>query len=389
MIWEVLRWLNFSHIPGALPIDRGGAVIVTDARGALGREMTMRLASHGLHVLAGVPTEADIKSFVFDRRKGVEPFLFDPHEPKTLANIMYRTREVFQDLRRPLVGLIVNVAEDFEKPVLSLHQRRLADQELGRASAPGRTHLTVAGYDSLFRSVVRNTLRIVDATSTLWSEPTVHSGRLIFVTPADLELVAPLVPTLNPTPCLLDSALPNGTCDASSQSLSPVTTAQEDSTKAESQGSRGRSRPERPRSATRDWPSTALARLNLVAFRSLALVQQQLGADFAAAGVPVTVSSVKVAGSALDGAASVAQRNPYQFTDWAVSSRQGGEVSTGAGGGSGASDAVLHALLAPAPHAHYAVGWNRVQVLGGILTLDVSCSFAFKVVVVVSLCLLS
>ena len=46
--------------------------------------------SYGYHVLAGVQSEAEQKSFLYDSRKGLEVVLFDLTDPATLVNLIYR-----------------------------------------------------------------------------------------------------------------------------------------------------------------------------------------------------------------------------------------------------------------------------------------------------------
>ena len=93
------------------PVCREGAVVITDAAYGHARQTALLLADQGLHVLAGVRTKAEERSFTYDARKGLEPFRMDMSEPNDIAKLMYRLRFVAADLQRPLYGILVNTAD--------------------------------------------------------------------------------------------------------------------------------------------------------------------------------------------------------------------------------------------------------------------------------------
>jgi NAD(P)-dependent dehydrogenase (short-subunit alcohol dehydrogenase family) len=92
----------FPILPG------GGCVLVTDAASGPGRSLALSLAGAGIHVLAGVKSDAEIRSFAFDARKGLEPIKFDISDPATLADAVYRIKQVRWDLGRPFLGALLN-----------------------------------------------------------------------------------------------------------------------------------------------------------------------------------------------------------------------------------------------------------------------------------------
>ena len=93
------------------PVCREGAVVITDAAYGHARQTALLLADQGFHVLAGVRTKAEERSFMYDARKGLEPFRMDLTEPNEIAKLYYRLRFVNAELRRPLYGILVNTAD--------------------------------------------------------------------------------------------------------------------------------------------------------------------------------------------------------------------------------------------------------------------------------------
>lgn len=92
-----------------MPVRRDGVVFVTDgARGNV-REASIELTKLGYHVLLGVKSEDERKTFAYDQRKGLETILFDIGDPVTLVNVIYRLRQIRRDLDRPIVGLVINL----------------------------------------------------------------------------------------------------------------------------------------------------------------------------------------------------------------------------------------------------------------------------------------
>ena len=44
--------------------------------------------------LAGVKTDGEMRSFIFDSRKGLEPILFDYSDQNTLLNVVNRVKQI-------------------------------------------------------------------------------------------------------------------------------------------------------------------------------------------------------------------------------------------------------------------------------------------------------
>lgn len=93
-----------------VPVRKDGVIFVSDGAKGSVREASIELAKHGYHVLVGCKSEAEIRSFAFDSRKGLELIKFDIANPATFVTLVYRLRQIRRDLDRPLVGIILNLA---------------------------------------------------------------------------------------------------------------------------------------------------------------------------------------------------------------------------------------------------------------------------------------
>ncbi len=91
-------------------VRKDGVVFVTDGAQGVARQASIELAKHGYHVLVGCKTDAEIRSFAFDARKGLEMIKFDLADPSTFVTLIYRLRQVRRDLDRPIVGIVLNLA---------------------------------------------------------------------------------------------------------------------------------------------------------------------------------------------------------------------------------------------------------------------------------------
>lgn len=97
-----------------MPLKRDGVVIfITDGAKGFAREAALELSDskYGFHVLVGVKSEAELKSFAYESKKGLEPIIFDIADPTTLVNIVYRLRTIKKSLYRDLGGIIINLAD--------------------------------------------------------------------------------------------------------------------------------------------------------------------------------------------------------------------------------------------------------------------------------------
>ena len=172
----------------------GGTVLVTDATG-VGREVCHELARQGIHVLAGVPTEQDKSLFLFDTNKGIEPIVFNLEEPQDIVTVLYRTRELIQQLDRPLTGIVLNTLYMDAAGgggAMSVTRRKVMDSHLKQPVFVGgldiHFDLSLTEYDRATRALVRGFVRLIDATVQMWREPTIHPGRLVLLAPAHHHL---------------------------------------------------------------------------------------------------------------------------------------------------------------------------------------------------------
>ena len=93
-----------------VPVRKDGVIFISDGAKGSSREAAIELAKHGYHVLVGAKTDAEIRSFAFDARKGLELIKFDITNPSTYVTLVYRLRQIRRDLDRPLVGIVLNLA---------------------------------------------------------------------------------------------------------------------------------------------------------------------------------------------------------------------------------------------------------------------------------------
>jgi hypothetical protein len=91
-------------------VRRDGVVFVSDGAKGTAREASVELSKLGFHVLVGVKSEEEKRSFAFESRKGLEVILFDIADPTTLVKVVYRLRQLRRDLDRPVVGVVLNLA---------------------------------------------------------------------------------------------------------------------------------------------------------------------------------------------------------------------------------------------------------------------------------------
>ena len=105
---------NSTRSIAVAPLRRDGVVIlITDGAKGFAREAALELSegAYGYHVLVGVRSEAELKSFTYEARKGLEPILFDISDPTTLVTLIYRLRYLRANMGRDLGGIIINLAD--------------------------------------------------------------------------------------------------------------------------------------------------------------------------------------------------------------------------------------------------------------------------------------
>lgn len=167
-----------------------GTIIVTDARG-YGHDIALSLAEQGNHVIACVPTEADKQTFIFDSLKGLEPMVMDITEPKDIAAVMYRTKEVINELHRPLMGIVLNTlsfSEDLNNNNGKFSRKRALKDKAAPQWVSGldlNFDMSVAAYEDTFRRFVKTVIRFIDASLHMWEFPHRHSGRIVMLSSFD------------------------------------------------------------------------------------------------------------------------------------------------------------------------------------------------------------
>jgi NAD(P)-dependent dehydrogenase (short-subunit alcohol dehydrogenase family) len=165
------------------PVCREGTVIITDAAYGYARETALLLADQGLHVLAGVRNEVEEKSFFYDKRKGLEPFVLDISEPNQIAKLFYRLKFVTAEFERPLFGIIINTADSVLQSDGASNSRNLviggkvgAKNEDGEVSF-NSTHLQLVNnmfdvpeLDDSYRWYLKGSVRIIQAALDVFTK---------------------------------------------------------------------------------------------------------------------------------------------------------------------------------------------------------------------------
>lgn len=171
-------YLTSKPLPGIFSTDRTGTILITDAAYGISRTLALRLAGTGLHVLAGVRSEAEARSFIFERRKGLEPIILDVNEPAQISKVLFRIRQIRRDLDRPLMGVVLNIA-DIPASSLSDHSRtntpsnHRSSSSTKHASTPppssfpsslsySSSSLGVENLDVEYKTIVKGPLRLLE-----------------------------------------------------------------------------------------------------------------------------------------------------------------------------------------------------------------------------------
>ena len=124
-------------------------VLVTDAATGVGRAIALQLADLGLHVLAGVKSEAEKRSFLFASRKGLEPVIFDLTDPALVASVVYRIQQLQLEWNRRFYGVVLNLADTMNE----LKTNMKSDEKSNL--------IDVDAFDTSYRMIVRSTLRLL------------------------------------------------------------------------------------------------------------------------------------------------------------------------------------------------------------------------------------
>ncbi len=103
---------SLTHNPiKIVPIRREGVIFFTDASTGAVRDAALSLTQQGFHVVVGASSKAEQRSFAYLARKGLEIIPFNLYDPSTYPDAVYRLRHIRRDLDRPLVSLVINLAD--------------------------------------------------------------------------------------------------------------------------------------------------------------------------------------------------------------------------------------------------------------------------------------
>ena len=139
-------------IDGFGNVEDATCILITDAATGTGRAISLYLVNAGVHVLAGVKSEAEKRSFAFETRKGLEPILFDLTDPASVANTVYRIKQIRTELGRTFYGTVLNLADTMREMTMPV-----GDAEL----------VNVDALDASYRAIVRSSVRLLQATVML------------------------------------------------------------------------------------------------------------------------------------------------------------------------------------------------------------------------------
>ena len=339
-------------------INNYGTIIITDARG-YGRDIALSLAEYGNHVIACVPTEADKQTFIFDTLKGLEPIVMDITEPKDIAAVMYRTKEVINELHRPLMGIVINTlsfSEDLNKNNGKFSRKRALKDKAAPQWVSGldlNFDMSVAAYEDTFRRFVKTVIRFVDASLHMWDFPHRHSGRIVMLSSFD--------PTFNIHDERTSLVLPSAFGYNDDNNNEPIKDIEGDCSSSSSSSSGGSSNP-----------------MEVVGRNTLQSYVRSLPSSFEKRELNVTVSSVLVAVQELsksnkDGKNKSCSNEEVHLPDGELKSLLKTEAETekeSKGKGEGKetkklnevlSSAVIHSLLADKPRSLYRLGGVQVD----------------------------
>ena len=172
LVLSCLLWFAtlYLHLPtDTLKVDSGGTIIVTNAGSGMGREIAIRLADRGSHVLACVSNDAELRSFLYENCKGLEAVVFNINDPADIPKLLYRSKEIERDLGRELAGVVINNADN----------STIAMKRVGKKL---ETELSVHSVDGAYRGTVKSSLRLIDAAIDLFGKKKNNEGgRIVFL----------------------------------------------------------------------------------------------------------------------------------------------------------------------------------------------------------------
>ena len=131
-------------------------VLVTDAATGVGRAIALQLADLGVHVLAGVKTEAEKRSFLFASRKGLETILFDISDPALVASTVYRIQQLQSEWDRRFFGVVLNLADTMNE--WKTKMKIVGEEQL----------VDVDAFDTSYRLIVRSSIRLLQGNGIIF-----------------------------------------------------------------------------------------------------------------------------------------------------------------------------------------------------------------------------
>lgn len=174
-----------------LPVCRDGAVLITDAAYGVARETALLLADQGVYVLAAVRTKAELKSFAYEERKGLEIIVADPVDPNEVAKMFYRIKQIKNDFQRPLSAVIINTADsvlDLDSVQGMREQYRLKEEKDLDDLVDGKTVQPKAGRgggrEGGGKKGPKSSKDIRNATAAELSEDDIYSAASLIDVPA-------------------------------------------------------------------------------------------------------------------------------------------------------------------------------------------------------------
>ena len=169
-------------------ICRDRSIFISDASSGPAREAAILLSQQGFHVLAGVKTEAQRRSFVYDvaDRKGLEPVVTDISDPSQLAALLYRLRQVAADLQRPMYGVLINSVLEVEylrrgKPSDQMEMKGKSKNAVPHPELLAPDAVDVESVDMAYRRLVKGPMRLLQAASEtgMWGPGHVNNSTAI------------------------------------------------------------------------------------------------------------------------------------------------------------------------------------------------------------------
>jgi hypothetical protein len=105
---------RLSPVLQSYPLRNDGVFFISHASSGPARELALTLSKYGFQVLVGVKNKVEKRSFLYSMKKGIELIEFNLEDPTTYPTLIYRLRYIRRDLDRPLVGVVLNLADEIQ-----------------------------------------------------------------------------------------------------------------------------------------------------------------------------------------------------------------------------------------------------------------------------------